>query len=102
MPPPSSNLKLTEYEIRLIGKWIEQGAQYQKHWAFIPPAEIIVPENGDDWARSPIDNFIYQKLDERGVRVPAVLTTSQSEKVNFRRLTEYVRSSSLQLHKEQD
>src|SRR5687768_10793552 len=32
MPPPSSNLKVTEYEIKLIKKWIEQGAQYQKHW----------------------------------------------------------------------
>ena len=37
MPPPNSKLSLTDYEKRLIKKWIEQGAQYQKHWAFIPP-----------------------------------------------------------------
>src|SRR3546814_13771958 len=34
MPPPTSNLQLSEYEVRLIEKWIQQGAQYEEHWAF--------------------------------------------------------------------
>jgi hypothetical protein len=67
MPPPTSNLKLTEFEIKLIKKWIEQGAQYQKHWAFIPPTEVVVPESGDGWAKNEIDHFIAQKLDENNL-----------------------------------
>ena len=64
MPPPSSNLKLTEFEIRLIEKWIEQGAKYQKHWAFIPPVNPTVPDVGAGWANNEIDRFIYGKLEE--------------------------------------
>ena len=64
MPPSSSNLKLTGFEIKLIEKWIEQGAKYQKHWAFIPPTEVKVPNQSDDWAKNEIDQFIAQKLDE--------------------------------------
>jgi hypothetical protein len=68
MPPPASNLKLSEYEVRLIKKWIEQGAQYQKHWAFIPPDEVSVPDVGDDWAKNPIDQFVYQKQEDNNLK----------------------------------
>ena len=37
MPPPQSKLSLTKEEIQLIKRWIEQGANWQDHWAFIPP-----------------------------------------------------------------
>src|SRR5688572_27062600 len=38
MPPPDSGLKLTEKQIELFKKWIEQGAEYQAHWSLIPPS----------------------------------------------------------------
>ncbi|MDU0353420.1 c-type cytochrome domain-containing protein [Paraglaciecola aquimarina] len=37
MPPPNSNLTLSDREKALISKWIKQGAEYKKHWSFITP-----------------------------------------------------------------
>ncbi|MEX0882053.1 MAG: PSD1 and planctomycete cytochrome C domain-containing protein [Cyclobacteriaceae bacterium] len=67
MPPPESNLKLTEFDISLIKKWISQGAEYEPHWSLVPPGEIIIPEvENKDWVNNEIDHFILKKLDERG------------------------------------
>ena len=43
MPPAGSNLSLTEYEKALISRWIEQGAEWKPHWAFIPPEKFSLP-----------------------------------------------------------
>ena len=37
MPPPGSGKELKAEEIQRIRDWIEQGAQWQEHWAFAPP-----------------------------------------------------------------
>ena len=39
MPPPKSHKKLTQKQKDTLKLWIEQGASYQKHWAFEKPAE---------------------------------------------------------------
>lgn len=68
MPPPESNLSLSQREIVLIQQWIDQGATWKPHWAFTPPAEPILPEvDDDDWARGPIDYFILQKIESAGL-----------------------------------
>jgi hypothetical protein len=68
MPPPSSNLALSETEIKLIRKWIDQGAKYQKHWAYISPKPHPLPEVSDEkWAANEIDHFILAKMEERGL-----------------------------------
>lgn len=64
MPPPSSNLTVTEYEKDLIEKWIDQGAKYQKHWAFISPEKGEIPGVDDEWIANDIDRFIFAKLEE--------------------------------------
>ena len=43
MPPPKSNKVLTARQKALIGKWIEQGAKYEGHWAFIAPTKPDLP-----------------------------------------------------------
>src|SRR6185295_2976137 len=43
MPPPKSNLALSKDEIELLRRWIEQGAEWKKHWAFIPVSEVSIP-----------------------------------------------------------
>ena len=73
MPPPSSNLTLSAYEIRLIEKWIKQGAEYKPHWAFIAPQPQQLPETDDKdptaigWAKNEIDHFVLDKMESMGL-----------------------------------
>jgi len=68
MPPPSSNLVLSEYEKQLIEKWIKQGAEYKPHWAFIAPQPQQIPETENKkWAKNEIDNFIIAKMESMGL-----------------------------------
>lgn len=69
MPPPASNLVLTERETRLIERWIEQGAVYKPHWAFTPPVKPEVPKKeGKKWAQNEIDYFIAEKMSNAGFK----------------------------------
>ena len=68
MPNIESKLKLTNYEIALIGKWIQQGANWKKHWAFIPPEKPAVPVvETTNWIQNPIDNFIMKRLEKENL-----------------------------------
>ena len=68
MPPPESKLSLTDYEIEVIKRWIEQGAEWKPHWAFIPPQEAKVPEVSTlDWANNAVDHFILARLEQEGL-----------------------------------
>ncbi|MGI9545069.1 MAG: DUF1553 domain-containing protein [Cyclobacteriaceae bacterium] len=65
MPPPESNLSLSDHEITLLKKWIEQGAEWKPHWSFIPPEKPALPVvSHEDWPRNPIDNFTIAKMAE--------------------------------------
>jgi hypothetical protein len=57
MPPPDAHLgMLSDYEKKLFTKWIEQGARYQRHWAFTPPVAKPLPEVKDKtWPKNDID-----------------------------------------------
>lgn len=73
MPPPEANKpRLNDEEVALLRRWIEQGAEYEGHWAFAPLAETAPPEVGDStWVRNPIDNYILAKLLRRGMKPAA-------------------------------
>ncbi len=62
MPPPESHASLTKEEKELLDRWIKEGAEYAKHWAFEPPASGKVPEGKKGWIRNPIDAFISDNL----------------------------------------
>ncbi len=68
MPPPESNLKLSEDEITLIKKWIEQGAEYKPHWAFIEPQKVKLPDADEDWIINEIDHFTYSRMRSNGLK----------------------------------
>ena len=68
MPPPNSNLSLNQNEISLIKKWIDQGAKYKPHWAFIPPKKSELPEVEDEkWPKNEIDRFILARLEQEEI-----------------------------------
>lgn len=68
MPPPFSHLTVTQEEVALIRKWIEQGAEYRRHWAFIPPEKQQPPGVKTDWLSNDIDRFVLAKLKERNLK----------------------------------
>ncbi|WP_409013331.1 DUF1553 domain-containing protein [Dyadobacter sp. CY343] len=68
MPPKSSNLRLTGEEVELIGKWIKQGAKYEKHWAFVAPKKSQLPKVKDEsWPKNEIDRFILAMQERKGL-----------------------------------
>lgn len=84
MPTPKSNLKLSAYEKAVLVKWIEDGAEYKPHWAFIPPKEPKVPTvKVADWAINPIDNFVARKLETKKLEP----SDAADKEVLLRRLT---------------
>ena len=60
MPPPESNYKLTEREKALLEKWIDQGAEWKDHWAFIKPETPISTSNA-----TAIDSLIDIQLEQK-------------------------------------
>ena len=69
MPPPESNLKLTQHEVDLIEKWIRQGAKYEKHWSFVAPKKVPLPKvEMTNWPRNEIDYFILAKQEQKGLQ----------------------------------
>ena len=69
MPPESEPLK--KEEIKLLTNWIKQGAQWDDHWAYINPKEIVVPKTESSWVNNEIDHFILQKIDAQGLKPSA-------------------------------
>ncbi len=63
MPPPDSGKSLTNKQIELIRKWIDSGAEWSKHWAYLPPKKRATPPAVKNWkVANAIDSFIQQKL----------------------------------------
>jgi len=72
MPPAYSERSLSEQQIELVRKWIDQGAKWEMHWAYIPPKRPEVPAvqstQNAAWPRNPIDNFILARLAREGLQ----------------------------------
>ena len=65
MPPPESNLNLSNRERAILIKWIEQGAKWKDHWAFLPPERKFPSEESQKLFSNEIDQFVYDKLKEK-------------------------------------
>ncbi|WAC13792.1 DUF1553 domain-containing protein [Dyadobacter pollutisoli] len=72
MPTPESHLSLTAREKAALIKWIEDGAEYKPHWAFVKPEKTDLPKiSHSNLAVNPIDHFIFQKLEEENLHPSA-------------------------------
>src|SRR5687767_8861686 len=70
MPHKKSNKKLTEKQIATIKQWIEEGADWKPHWAYVPPVrpEVPAPALKDRaWPRNAIDQFTAATMAEHGL-----------------------------------
>ncbi len=69
MPPAKSGKKLSPQQIDLIRRWVQQGAKWSEHWAFVPPVRPALPAvRNPQWLRTPIDAFILARLEREGLR----------------------------------
>ena len=62
MPPPDHGEPLTDEQRKLIRRWINEGAPYDVHWAFVPPVRTEVPGK-----KNPIDYLVRQRLSKEGL-----------------------------------
>lgn len=69
MPPPESGKSLTKAEIKLLKEWVQSGADYEPHWAYVAPKKSILPKITDTtWSSHWIDRFILAQLEIHGKR----------------------------------
>ncbi|MFM7259229.1 MAG: DUF1549 domain-containing protein, partial [bacterium] len=68
MPTPASNKKqLSDAERAIIRRWIEEGARYENHWAFVAPKATPAPEVRKTASlRNEIDRFVEADLERSG------------------------------------
>ncbi|MCE2882146.1 MAG: PSD1 and planctomycete cytochrome C domain-containing protein [Planctomycetaceae bacterium] len=62
MPPPSSHRALSEGDKRLIERWIDAGARYEEHWAFVAPTKAKAAPG-----EHPIDAAVRRRLAREGL-----------------------------------
>ena len=68
MPPETSNLSLSDYEKKVLTKWVQQGAIWKDHWAFVPPIKKEIPKiSNTNVISNEIDNFIVKSLEQHGL-----------------------------------
>ncbi len=68
MPPPELDKELSREEIALLTRWIDTGAAYQEHWAFVRPSRPSTPTvEARTWPRGEIDRFVLARIETAGL-----------------------------------
>ncbi len=68
MPPPKSKRRLTAAQKDLLKQWIEGGAKYADHWAYVTPQRPAMPEGAtDEWAKNAVDHFVAEQFKKQGL-----------------------------------
>src|SRR6266699_3335316 len=68
MPPPASGLSLTDSQVELVRRWIDQGADWEAHWSYVPPKRVDLPSvKHKTWPLNSIDHFILARLERESL-----------------------------------
>jgi len=68
MPPVDSGHSLSPAQIELIGRWIDQGANYDVHWSFKKITRPMPPKiENSTWPQTPLDNFVLARVSKIGL-----------------------------------
>ncbi len=70
MPPASSHRQLSEQQKQLLQRWIDQGANWAQHWAFVPLQQPNLPIGSPQ--PHPVDRFIVRRLQAEGLQLSPV------------------------------
>ena len=85
MPPPDSGHALTDRQIELLKRWIDEGAKWDTHWAYTAPVRVDPPAvRTSGWVRNPIDQFILWRLEREGLK-----PSPEADKVTLLRRVTY-------------
>jgi hypothetical protein len=69
MPPVKTGKKLSSGQIQTLRSWIQQGAHYSRHWAYVSPARSDLPVVKESaWPRNGLDYFILARLEKEGLK----------------------------------
>jgi mono/diheme cytochrome c family protein len=72
MPPKETGNVLTPAQVATLRHWIEQGAPYAEHWAFVKPQRPALPAVKDrSWPRNGVDYFVLAALERAGLKPSA-------------------------------
>lgn len=78
MPPPDSHLQLSESEKEILKSWIENGAEYDVHWSFIPPVKVPLSDvKNESWPKNEIDYFILAEIEKADLKPSEETSPSQ-------------------------
>lgn len=61
--------KLADEDIEILTKWVDQGAVWGEHWAFLPVQKLNVPSVSDDFVQNQIDAFVIEKAQENDLQM---------------------------------
>jgi hypothetical protein len=68
MPPAKAKRRLAPAQVALVRRWIEEGAPWGVHWAFVAPKAPAAPEvRNRAWRRNPVDDFVLARLEREGL-----------------------------------
>lgn len=69
MPPPASKLRLSGRQKERLRQWVEEGAAWSEHWAFVSPQGVTPPQvKNAEWIRNGIDPFVVRRLAGAGLQ----------------------------------
>lgn len=84
MPPPKAHRDMTESQKDILKRWVESGAKYEAHWAFVAPEKVEPPKGRNArWQEGAIDRFIFAGLQAAGLQP----MSGEEKRVLLRRIT---------------